>query len=272
MSGSEPLAEDITQEVFLALIRDDCGFDPARGTLSGYLFGIARKLVLRHMERGRLDVTLDSDLEEAALPELAVDDDPLLDLTHREGLDALRRAVLALPRRYREVVVLCDLEEMDYADAAVALGCPIGTVRSRLHRARALLLEKLNQDRQRKAAVAVIEAGEVFCMNCQEFWNGEPHRSNICKNAAPARRVARHAAAGGRAAARLGAQMRRVEAPARVERRLVAAFRGQSELGGIRPRGGVVRWWARGRRRWRPPRCWRCCWSRPHQPATDAAG
>src|SRR6516165_7025547 len=58
MSGSEALAEDVTQEVFLAVIRDGCVFDPARGTLTGYLYGIARKLVLRHIERGRLDITL----------------------------------------------------------------------------------------------------------------------------------------------------------------------------------------------------------------------
>lgn len=147
MSGSATVAEDITQEVFMALIRDECGYDPDRGTLSGYLFGIARKLVLRHLERGRSDVALDSGGEDPSLPELAVNDDPLADLTRREGIDALRRAVQALPRRYREVVVLCDLEEVDYADAAFILGCPIGTVRSRLHRARALLLEKLNQER-----------------------------------------------------------------------------------------------------------------------------
>jgi RNA polymerase sigma-70 factor, ECF subfamily len=156
MSGSEALAEDITQEVFLAVIRDDCGFDPARGTLSGYLYGIARKQLLRHIERSRLDVTLESDLEDTALPEMAVDDDPLGDLTRREGIEALRRAVLALPRRYREVVVLCDLEEVDYAEAAVALGCPIGTVRSRLHRARALLLEKLTKERHTRPAVPAL--------------------------------------------------------------------------------------------------------------------
>src|SRR3954454_9976174 len=162
MSGSETTAEDITQEVFLAVIRDMSGFDPDRGGLSGYLFGIARKLVLRHLERGRLDVALESGFDETVLPELAVDDDPLVDLTHREGLDALRRAVLALPRRYREVVVLCDLEEMDYADAAVVLGCPIGTVRSRLHRARALLLEKLNQDRHARPAVQSLKPARCF--------------------------------------------------------------------------------------------------------------
>lgn len=153
MSGSETAAEDITQEVFLTLLREGLGYEPARGSLSGYLFGIARKLVLRHLERGRHDVALDGESDDRTLPVLATDVDPLRDLTHREGLEALRRAVLALPRRYREVVVLCDLEEMDYADAAVALGCPIGTVRSRLHRARALLLEKLNQERNGRPAV-----------------------------------------------------------------------------------------------------------------------
>jgi len=153
MSGSATVAEDITQEVFLALIRDECGYDPDRGTLSGYLFGIARKLVLRHIERGRSDVALEVEGEDIA-PRLAVSGDPLADLTRREGIDALRRAVQALPRRYREVVVLCDLEEVDYADAALILGCPIGTVRSRLHRARALLLEKLNQERNLRPLVA----------------------------------------------------------------------------------------------------------------------
>lgn len=147
MSGSATVAEDVTQEVFMALLRDECGFDPERGSVSAYLFGIARKLVLRNLERIRSDVALDTESDDGVAPELAVTDDPLAELTHREGIEALRRAVVTLPRRYREVVVLCDLEEVDYADAAVALGCPIGTVRSRLHRARALLLEKLHQDR-----------------------------------------------------------------------------------------------------------------------------
>ena len=86
-------------------------------------------------------MALDTESDDGVAAELAVTDDPLAELTHREGIEALRRAVVTLPRRYREVVVLCDLEEVDYADAA------IGTVRSRLHRARALLLEKLHQDR-----------------------------------------------------------------------------------------------------------------------------
>ncbi len=73
--------------------------------------------------------------------------DVLGDLARREAIDSVRRAVLSLPKHYREVVVLCDLEEMDYSEAAGALGCAIGTVRSRLHRGRSLLLEKLRPRR-----------------------------------------------------------------------------------------------------------------------------
>src|ERR1700750_1828676 len=81
MSGSASVAEDVTQEVFLALIREECGYDPERGSLSGYLFGIARKLVLRHLERGRSDVALDLESEDFSQHELSVQDDPLADLT-----------------------------------------------------------------------------------------------------------------------------------------------------------------------------------------------
>ncbi len=74
---------------------------------------------------------------------LMVEADTLGDLTRAESIDALREAVLTLPVRYREAVVLCDLQEMTYADAAAASGCAVGTVRSRLHRGRALLATKL---------------------------------------------------------------------------------------------------------------------------------
>ena len=69
---------------------------------------------------------------------------PAADLVRAEGIDRVRKAVLTLPVRYREVVVLCDLQELSYAETADALGCAVGTVRSRLHRARALLAAKLS--------------------------------------------------------------------------------------------------------------------------------
>lgn len=142
MSGSQALAEDITQDVFLVLIRESHNFDPARGSLSAFLFGVARNQLLRRLQRERFYAPLDSDdgNENQALPSTS---DPLLQLARTETIDSVRNAILSLPERYREVVVLCDLEEMSYAETAQVLGCAIGTVRSRLHRARGLLIEKL---------------------------------------------------------------------------------------------------------------------------------
>ncbi len=135
MSGSATLAEDVTQEVFLTLIRQADRWDPKRGTVAAYLCGIARKRVLRSIERRRPEAELGA--------EAAWGEDPLGQAERAESIEAVRSAVLALPAHYREVVVLCELEEMDYAEAAEALACPVGTVRSRLHRARGLLAEKL---------------------------------------------------------------------------------------------------------------------------------
>jgi RNA polymerase sigma-70 factor (ECF subfamily) len=138
MSGSEAIAEDVTQEVFLTLMREARGYEPARGSLAAYLYGIARHQVLGCLRRQRPETSLAASAEP-----LEASDDPLGDLTRRQSIDAVRRAVLALPAHYREAVVLCDLHEMNYADAAAALGCAVGTVRSRLHRARELLAARL---------------------------------------------------------------------------------------------------------------------------------
>jgi RNA polymerase sigma-70 factor (ECF subfamily) len=138
MCGAEA-ADDVVQETFMTLLRDGDRYDAARGTLGAYLFGIARHRVLKHYG-GRYEQTLDEQADVADLNEHA---DVLAMLTDRERVDAVRTAVQSLPPAYREVVVLCDLEEMEYAAAAGILGCPIGTVRSRLHRARTLLMSKL---------------------------------------------------------------------------------------------------------------------------------
>jgi len=146
MSGSASVAEDVTQEVFMHLMRRDGNFDSSRGSFQAYLFGIARNQVLRRIERDRhylLIVSEEEDAESQTLDNLAAANDPLGDLTRRETIESVRQAVLALPAHYREVVVLCDLHEMSYLEAAEILGCAIGTVRSRLHRARLVLVNKL---------------------------------------------------------------------------------------------------------------------------------
>ena len=155
MSGSEALAEDVVQETFMVLMRDGGNFDAARGSLSAYLYGIARNHVLRAFDRERALVRFDDEAEEgrdAPHENLITRPDPLGDMTHDETVEQLRQAVLALPPHYREVVVLCELHEMSYAEAAEALGCAVGTVRSRLHRARAMLAEKLRGRREGSAA------------------------------------------------------------------------------------------------------------------------
>jgi RNA polymerase sigma-70 factor (ECF subfamily) len=154
MSGSEAVAEDVTQEVFMHLMRGNGNFDPARGSFQSYLFGIARNQVLRRIERDRAYLPISHDDDEQDGPtmtgsvnskNLIATHDPLIDLTRQETIDSVRQAVLSLPTHYREAVVLCDLHEMSYLEAAEVLGCAVGTIRSRLHRARGLLVERLRE-------------------------------------------------------------------------------------------------------------------------------
>jgi RNA polymerase sigma-70 factor (ECF subfamily) len=145
MSGSSYIAEDVTQEVFLLLLTGSSSYDAGRGTLASYLYGVARRLVWRRMAQSRSHFPLAVvEGEDGRTPEhLVASSEVERDLARDESLRSLRRAILALPAGYREAVVLCDLHELSYADAAQVLGCAIGTVRSRLHRARALLAERL---------------------------------------------------------------------------------------------------------------------------------
>jgi RNA polymerase sigma-70 factor, ECF subfamily len=173
MSGNVAVAEDVTQEVFMTLIRDAKRFDPARGSLGGFLLGVARNHLLKRWEQDRRSVPLADDADELGrtLPGHAGAANgngktagngngngaghTSHDLfTSFETVGRVRQAIRSLPENYREAVVLCDLEEMSYEEAAEALDCPVGTVRSRLHRARALLLEKLREPAISRRAVA----------------------------------------------------------------------------------------------------------------------
>jgi RNA polymerase sigma-70 factor (ECF subfamily) len=144
MSGAANIAEEVTQEVFLAMIREPHRYDPTRGSLSAYLYGVARNQVLRLLkhERRHLQLT-DEGEDEVRISSLAAQDDPFGDCNRNEVIRLVRQAVLSLPPRYREVVVLCDFQELSCTDAAAALDCPVGTVNSRLHRGHSLLLNKL---------------------------------------------------------------------------------------------------------------------------------
>jgi RNA polymerase sigma-70 factor (ECF subfamily) len=141
VSGSPAMAEDIVHDVFIAVIEDASRYRPGRSGVLPWLLGIARNHVRRWRHR-RAVLPLPGDDTEAGR-RLAVQTDPLIALTRQRRGDALHRALRELPVQYREAIVLCDLQELSYEEAAATLGCAIGTVRSRLHRGRALIARYL---------------------------------------------------------------------------------------------------------------------------------
>jgi RNA polymerase sigma-70 factor (ECF subfamily) len=159
MTADASVAEDVVQDVFLAVMDDAARFDPARAPVVAWLCGIARNQLRQRLSRDRRLEPLAHDEDDpvwaAAGPRV------LTDLLRVERVGAVRRAVLSLPLRYREAVVLCDLQELSYADAATALSCAVGTVRSRLHRGRALLATKLSAADGRSAASTSGSTGVV---------------------------------------------------------------------------------------------------------------
>lgn len=135
MTGSPHIAEEAVQETFLGLIKRPEAWVPERGSVRSFLFGIARNQVLRRVnDRHEFD---------ELLVDVSAECDLLNDLAREERIAAVKEAVLALPATYREAIVLCDIEEISYDEAARVLDCPVGTVRSRISRGRQLLAAKL---------------------------------------------------------------------------------------------------------------------------------
>ena len=135
MSGSPAVAEEVSHEVFVQLMGPTTRFDETRGSLESFLFGIARNLIRVVRRLGPVAEAVDRPFHHDILGELI----------GNEAIAALHRTLRELPERYRDVVDLCDLEERSYEDVARLIGRPVGTVRSRLHRARALLSAKLKR-------------------------------------------------------------------------------------------------------------------------------
>jgi len=142
MCRSRQAAEDMVHDTFVALLNEPASFDPSLGTVFGYLCGILRHRVSRHFRQQKRWVALDTDDDSS--PVQASDGRSATDeIARSEATAAFRRAMLELPVQHREIIALCDLEELPYTTVAGILACPIGTVRSRLHRARALLSIRL---------------------------------------------------------------------------------------------------------------------------------
>ena len=146
--GSADTAADIVQEIFLALLNDTLKFDPSRGVLQGFLFGVARNLLLKQFESRRRYVS-NSNLSDGD----EIDDDvadegagPLEKLLVNETAESVRNALQKISPHYRDVLILYELHDISYVEIAQICGIDLGTVRSRLSRARAKLLNLLQGD------------------------------------------------------------------------------------------------------------------------------
>ena len=141
MTGSTEAAEDVTQEVFVALVADLDRYQPRRAAFSTYLYGIVRNLSRDRLRRERRFLSLDTWDARAAAGDGG--GDALQRLEGEETAAQVRRALQRLPSRHREVIILCDLHGLSYAEAAVVVDSSVAAVRSRLHRARHLLRRRL---------------------------------------------------------------------------------------------------------------------------------
>ena len=172
MSGSPQSAADVVQEKFLTLIRHGGKYDEEKGAPAAFLFGIARNHLRKlHEKEGRY-VPLSEELGKGLSTQVSGDaghangrngnghspigtgqgETILEGLERAQIAELLREAILTLPNHYREPVTLCDLEGKSYGEAAALLECPVGTVRSRLNRARSILLDKLRPVRMGEKA------------------------------------------------------------------------------------------------------------------------
>ena len=142
MCRSRQAAEDMVHDTFVALMRERISFDPTQGSVFGYLCGVLRHRVSRHFRQQKRWVALDTEDDNSPAHDVHAHG-PADEISRTEITAAFRRAMLELPLPHREVIALCDLEELPYATVAGILDCPVGTVRSRLHRARALLTLRL---------------------------------------------------------------------------------------------------------------------------------
>lgn len=143
--GSPDTAADVVQEVFMGLLTDSLRFDPLRGALPNFLYGVARKLILRHEHPRHREESLaepDED-DESSLDPAGEQHEPLARLLSDEVAEQVRRAIALLPPHYRDAVILYELHELSYLEIADICQVDIGTVRSRLSRGRAAMAKRL---------------------------------------------------------------------------------------------------------------------------------
>lgn len=147
MTNSRTASEEVTQEVFMTLLKEGQNYRETRGDVGAFAFGIARNFVRRLERRERAYEPLPESEPEDQREPLATQ------VARRQVTSRVQAAIASLPDHYRQAVVLCDLCELSYEEAAQRLRCAVGTVRSRLNRAHHLLAQKLQPLRDRRSDV-----------------------------------------------------------------------------------------------------------------------
>lgn len=143
--GSDAVAADLVQEVFMGLMQGQYRFDPGLGQLQFFLFGVIRNLALKHDVQARRfenaeQTNQDNEIEDEVVCEHP---SPLQRLLHDEMAEELRIAIAALSAHYRDVLILFEIQELSYLEIAQICQINVGTVRSRLSRARQALADRL---------------------------------------------------------------------------------------------------------------------------------
>ena len=141
MLRSTEMAEDITHDCFLSLIKRPESFDPSRGSLKTYLYSAARNLSLKHFRNTARETLVEEFSEEPSIP---VREQPLGRLLDEELSLKVEEAVFSLPPLQREALVLFEYEGLALSEIASVLGTDVGAVKARLHRARERLRTTLS--------------------------------------------------------------------------------------------------------------------------------
>jgi RNA polymerase sigma-70 factor (ECF subfamily) len=138
--GEVDIAEDVTHDCFLSLIRKPENFRPERASLRTYLFAAARNLALKHFRSTGRETGLDEMAEEPQLPQRH---GPLRKLLDEELASEVRKAVFSLPPMQREALILFEYEGLSLAEIAEITDADVGAIKGRLYRARGQLKELL---------------------------------------------------------------------------------------------------------------------------------
>ena len=163
-TNSKTAAEEVTQEVFISLLKHGDRYRKAQGDVAAFAFGIARNFVRRVQRRERVYEGLPNDQALEKLSRATGSEPEALpgQMIREELAQKVQTAIVSLPDHYRQVIVLCDLCELSYAEAAARLECAVGTIRSRLNRARVLLAQKLKQSK--KSQTELSATGTEECL------------------------------------------------------------------------------------------------------------